>query len=316
MTEEDKVITNETMQEKDEDTQRKNKSNRILTILAIALLLSFLTFGALFVKESAPYWKGNKAYADMNKKAVSIKHADPLAVESIAEGYIKTQMAALPESTEIPGMPKMTPTPFPTLTANQIDYLRVKSIIDIDFNYLKELNPDIVGWIFMERENINYPIVLGKDNYYYLNHLPDRTPNRLGSIFMDYRNKGGFIDDTTVLFGHNMLDESMFAPLENYRQQEYFDEHPSLYIFTPDATYRLDVYAGYVVEAHDIDSLHQKIKNIEEKRDFVASSVARSTFKSNVHIADDDRFVSLYTCNYDYTDSRYVVQTKLVKISP
>ena len=92
----------------------------------------------------------------------------------------------------------------------------------------------------MERENINYPIVLGPDNYFYLTRLPDKTPNRLGSIFMEYKNKPDFSDDTTVLFGHNMLDDSMFAPLEYYREQWYYDEHPSLYIFTPDDTFRLE----------------------------------------------------------------------------
>ena len=315
MMEEKKPITEETIQESPQDPKNKAGSNRFLTILAVILLVSFLTFGVLYLKESAPYWKGNRTYADMNKKAVSIK-IDPGDVSALAEGYMQTQMAGLPASTDLPGMPKMTPSPMPTLTGDQVDYLRIKSLIEIDFNYLKGINPDIVGWIFMEHENINYPVVLGEDNYYYLNHLPDRTVNRLGSIFMEYQNKADFSDDTTVLFGHNMLDDSMFAPLEYYREQWYYDEHPSLYIFTPDATYRVDVFAGYVVEAHDIKSLHQKFKNIEEKRDFVADAVARSTFVSNVHIADDDRFVSLYTCNYDYTNSRYVVHGKLVKISP
>lgn len=133
---------------------------------------------------------------------------------------------------------------------------------------------------------------------------------------MEHKNNPDFSDDTTVLFGHNMLDESMFAPLEKYREQEYYDEHPYLYILTPDATYRVEVFAGYLVEAKDIGSLHQKFGSIEEKREFVVDSKFRSTFKSNVYVNDDDRLVSLFTCAYDFSDARYVVQGKLVQLSP
>jgi sortase B len=294
---------------------KKTGKNWILNILAAILFISFVVFGVLFFKETIPYWKGNKAYSDMNRKAISVKTLEPLSAEGISEAYMQTQMA-LPTATNVPGMPKMTPTPIPTLTADQIDLMRINALIEIDFNYLQEINPDIIGWIFMERENINYPIVKGQDNYFYLTRLPDKTPNRLGSIFMEHKNKPDFSDDTTVLFGHNMLDDSMFAPLENYREQWYYDEHPYLYIFTPDATYRVEVFAGYVVEAKDIGSLHQKFESIEEKRDFVANSILRSTFKSNVHIDDDDRFVSLFTCAYDFSDARYVVQGKLVQLTP
>lgn len=297
------------------EAKPKAKRNHLLTIIAFALLASFIVFGSLFFKETIPYWKGNKAYADMNKMAVVVKELEPVSITAIAENYMQTQVS-IPVQTNAPGMPNMTPTPVPTLTADQLDLLRIQQLIEIDFDYLKGVNPDIVGWIFMERENINYPIVLGPDNYFYLTRLPDKTPNRLGSIFMEYKNKPDFSDDTTVLFGHNMLDDSMFAPLEYYREQWYYDEHPSLYIFTPEDTFRLDVFAGYVVEAHDIDSLHQTINSIEEKREFVANSIMRSTFESNVQINDDDRFVSLFTCAYDYSDARYVVQTKLVKLTP
>lgn len=294
---------------------KKTGKNWILNILAAILFISFVVFGVLFFKETIPYWKGNKAYSDMNRKAISVKTLEPLSAEAISEAYMQTQMA-LPTATDVPGMPKMTPTPIPTLTADQIDLFRINALIEIDFDYLQGVNTEIVGWIFMERENINYPIVKGQNNYFYLTHLPDKTPNRLGSIFMDFRNEPDFSDDTTVLFGHNMLDDSMFAPLENYREQWYYDEHPYLYIFTPDATYRVEVFAGYLVEANDIGSLHQSFESIEEKRDFVAKSILRSTFESNVHIDDDDRIVSLFTCAYDFSNARYVVHGKLVQLTP
>lgn len=308
-----KIESNQSPEDRKKET--KAGKNRTLSFIAILLFISFLIFGFLFLKESVPYWKGNKAYSDIHKNAVNLKNVEANSITAIAEAYMQTQMA-LPTTTPVPGMPKMTPTPIPTLTADQIDLLRINALIEIDFDYLQKVNPDIIGWIFMENTNINYPIVQGPDNYFYLSHLPDKTPNRLGSIFMEYKNKPDFSDDTTVLFGHNMLDDSMFATLENYRKQSYYDEHPYLYIFTPKETFRVEVFAGYVVQAHDITSLHQTFKDIKEKQDFVADSILRSTFESKVHIDDNDRFVSLFTCAYDFSDARYVVQGKLVQLTP
>jgi sortase B len=295
--------------------EKKTGKNRALSIIAVLFLISFIVFAYLFLKESVPYWIGNKAYLDMNKKAVNLKKVEGDSIIAIAESYMQTQVA-LPTATHIPGMPEMTPTPIPTLTADQLDLLRIQSLIEVDFDYLQEINPDIVGWIFMENEKINYPIVQGTDNNYYLVRLPDKTWNRLGSIFMEYENKPDFSDDTTVLFGHNMLDESMFGSLKYYREQWYYDENPHMYIFAPHATYRLEIFAGYVVKEKDIGSLHQTFESIEEKRKFVADSILRSTFESNVHIDDDDRIVSLFTCTYDYADARYVVHGKLVQLTP
>lgn len=295
--------------------EKKTGKNRVLSIVAVLFLISFIVFAYLFLKESVPYWIGNKAYLDMNKKAVNLKKVEGDSIIAIAESYMQTQVA-LPTATHIPGMPEMTPTPIPTLTADQLDLLRIQSLIEVDFDYLQEINPDIVGWIFMENEKINYPIVQGTDNNYYLVRLPDKTWNRLGSIFMEYENKPDFSDDTTVLFGHNMLDESMFGSLKYYREQWYYDENPHMYIFAPHATYRLEIFAGYVVKEKDIGSLHQTFESIEEKRKFVADSILRSTFESNVHIDDDDRIVSLFTCTYDYADARYVVHGKLVQLTP
>lgn len=307
--------TNTDASSKNTSEEKKTGKNRVLSIVAVLLLVSFIVFAYLFLKESVPYWIGNKSYSDMNKKAVSLKKIEGDSIMAIAESYMQTQVA-LPTATYVHGMPEMTPTPIPTLTADQLDLLRIQSLIEVDFDYLQDINPDIIGWIFMERENINYPIVQGQDNYFYLTRLPDKTPNRLGSIFMERDNKPDFSDDTTVLFGHNMLDDSMFAPLEYYREQWYYDEHPYLYILTPQAIYRVEVFAGYVVQAKDIESLHQTFESIEEKREFIADSILRSTFESNVHIDDDDRLISLFTCAYDYSDARYVVQGKLVQLTP
>ena len=57
----------------------------------------------------------------------------------------------------------------------------------IDFGALKEENEDVIAWLFSEGTVINYPVMQGEDNSYYLYRLADRTWNSKGSLFVDYR---------------------------------------------------------------------------------------------------------------------------------
>jgi len=87
----------------------------------------------------------------------------------------------------------------------------------IDFDALKAINPDIVGWLYCAGTPINYPLVQGSDNDYYLHHLYNRKPNKSGCLFIDFANVPDFTDHNTVIYGHNMKSGAMFAVLEKYK---------------------------------------------------------------------------------------------------
>lgn len=290
-------------------TPRPRKKGRIYSIIGSIAILAAAIFAGLFVWEMLPYWQGNRAYASIAGGAVQVDK------QMLARPFVPptAQPTATPDPSARGGY---HPTPVPTLTADQIDLWRIRSTIRIDFEKLQAINPEIVGWIYSDHLPINYPILLGKDNDYYLNHLPDGTVNKLGSIFMDYRNQADFSDDTTVLYGHNMRDDSMFASLERYHTQEFFDAHPSIYIFIPGKVYRVDFFAGYVAETHDITSLYQHFESPAQRNQFIASSLARSRFVSPVKLFETDRYVSLITCDYSLADSRWIMQGKLIDLTP
>ena len=85
----------------------------------------------------------------------------------------------------------------------------------IDFQKLKEINKDVVGWIYIPKTKINYPIVQREDNWYYLNHDIYQKYNILGSIYMNAYNQNDFSDENTILFGHNNhQDHLMFTDLK------------------------------------------------------------------------------------------------------
>mgnify|MGYP000782800669 FL=1 len=96
---------------------------------------------------------------------------------------------------------------------------------EVDFSVLREINPDIVAWIYIEGTKINYPIVQGGDNSYYLKHLFSGEWNGSGCIFLDFRNDVSFADRHSIIYGHHMKNGTMFTDIDKYKKQEFFDEH-------------------------------------------------------------------------------------------
>ena len=165
---------------------------------------------------------------------------------------------------------------------------------------------DIVGWIRSDDSIINYAIVQGSDNDHYLTHMIDNTYNSAGAIFMDYTNNPDFSDDNTIIYGHNMKDGSMFAYLLNYKDQAFYDQHPSMYLYTIESVYKIDIFAGIIISG-DEDYLSTSFINNEEKNHYISSLKENSTFDSEIAITQSDRLITLSTCSYDFLDARYVL---------
>lgn len=179
--------------------------------------------------------------------------------------------------------------------------------IAVDFDELRKMNSDVVGWIYCANTKFNYPIVQTGDNEYYLHHLLDGTWNNNGTIFMDYRNSADFSDRNTMIHGHHMKSGAMFGELIQYKKQSFYDEHPYIYIMTEQQNYRLDLLAGCIV-----DSVSD-IYTTELSDEMLYSCMSNSTFTPKVSY-QGGRIVTLSTCSYEYDDARYVVMGELVAI--
>lgn len=182
-----------------------------------------------------------------------------------------------------------------------------------DISTLKEISGNAVAWICSEGTPIDYPVVQGADNTFYLTHLHDGTSNRVGAIFLDYRNAPDFSDQNSIVYGHHMKSGKMFAELEKYKEQSYYDGHRSLTLYTQDAAYRIELIAGYVVDG-SINDLELNFGNGEEFCSFVEKIKRKSTFQSDTAVAGTDRIVTMVTCTYDFTNARYALIGKLVTL--
>ncbi len=183
--------------------------------------------------------------------------------------------------------------------------------IFVDFDTLLAENPNIVAWIYSENTVINYPVVQGEDNLYYVDRLPDGRYNPHGSIFLDYRNLSDFGDFNSILYGHNMVNNSMFGTLHDYQNQSYYEEHPYMWIITPDAAYRLDLIAGMITPS-DSDA-YDLFNSKEELHTHLEYALSQSVFDpGEVDIESISHVMTLSTCSYEYATARFVLIGNLV----
>ncbi len=183
--------------------------------------------------------------------------------------------------------------------------------IDVDFAALKAMNADVVGWLYCEGTPINYPVVQSDDNSYYLNRLYDNQENSSGAIFMDALNSPDLSDINTIIYGHNMKNGKMFAALQNYDSQSYYEEHPVMYYLTGEHRYRIDIFASYETtggsDAFTIFFDSEKTYGGYLEKRWSMSKIDTS----GLPMTTDDNIITLSTCSYDYNNARYVVQGKV-----
>ncbi len=176
----------------------------------------------------------------------------------------------------------------------------------VDFDSLRAINPDCIGWIYSPNTSINYPIAQGTDNSYYLDHMYNGAANACGAIFMDYLNQNDFTDHNSILYGHHMKNGSMFAGLAGYAQQDYYDAHPALWIITPGEAHRVNLFAGFVTDAES-DVWQVSFANDDDFQKWLDSVCRKSYFKSDIVPTVNDHIVTLATCSYETATSRFVV---------
>jgi sortase B len=175
----------------------------------------------------------------------------------------------------------------------------------IDWDALRAVNEDVIGWIYSPGTVIDYPVMRADDYSYYLSRLFDRSFHPNGSIFLDFNHSPDFSDPLSVIYGHHMRSGAMFGTLNHYRRQAFFEEHPVMFLYTPQGNYRIDLMYGFVVaEGEWRQRAFVFEQNIPSLLGFAAEN---TTFRSNVTFTEGDRILGMSTCEYDFDDARYVV---------
>lgn len=180
----------------------------------------------------------------------------------------------------------------------------------IDFAKLKQKNSDAIAWIKVNGTDIDFPVVKGTDNSYYLTHNFDKEKNKAGWIFADYRNKFDGTDKNIIIYGHNMKNGSMFASLKDVIKEEWYNNENNKYIalITENENCKYQVFSVYQIETEEY-YLQTNISNFKE---FVEKIKGRSKKNFNVDIKETDSILTLSTCA-DNTKYRVVLHAVKIK---
>ncbi len=218
---------------------------------------------------------------------------------------------------EIAGLPpsENSPTPEEQPKAEnkpEESSLSLQELENIDLAALQEVNPDVIGWICIPGTEVSYPLLQTTDNDYYLSNTWTKERSNVGAIFMDYRNDLYLRHFNTVIYGHNMENDSMFGGLKKYRQEGYFEAHPSIYLLMEKGLYRYDIFSFF--EA-DLDQMLYRpgIAQDENKQLLLDSAAENRVLDTGIQPGLEDKILTLVTCTGAGHNSRWTVQGVLVE---
>lgn len=193
------------------------------------------------------------------------------------------------------------------INGNKIVNSKEQAVWKYDYQALLNMNSDAVGWI--KQDNIiSYPIVKGTDNEYYLAHNAAHMENKAGAIFVDYRVDGGMEARNCIIYGHDMLNNSMFGTLIKYASKSYYNEHPTFDIYIAEKGYKYYVFAAY--ETDEIgDTYSYNFANDEEYQNYINLCMSKRLYETSVDTVNvSDKIITLSTCTRHDDSKRFIVQ--------
>lgn len=169
---------------------------------------------------------------------------------------------------------------------------------EIDWEGLKEQNPQVIGWIQMDSiELLDYPIVQGEDNGWYLTHSYTGAYRPAGAIFMECQNDPAFVDLHTIVYGHNVKDGSMFGGLTQYMEKSFWEENGGDFLlYTPAGVWKYEIFSVEQTQSEDPACYTIGFAPGEEYEAFLQAMKDRSVYDTGVEVDGDDYVITLSTC--------------------
>lgn len=254
-------------------------SNRIWQIILVVSLIIVVVSGVNVFRLSREYQKGINEYENLEQYA-------SLEEDEAAQGDQNAQETEEQES-------------------------QIPVSVDVNYDELKKINEDFVGWLYYEPLEINYPIVRGNDNDYYTLYTFENEKNSSGAIFMDFLNRKDYSDYNTIIYGHNMRNGTMFGSLKKLlNDQEIIEENPYFYIFTEDKAYMYEIFAVYLTKADS--KTYDLIENDEQQKEYLDYINQTASYRTDKEVAATDRIATLSTCHGLHSNNRTIVHGVLI----
>lgn len=175
----------------------------------------------------------------------------------------------------------------------------------INFEVLKKINSDVVGWIRIEGTAIDYPIVHTDNNETYLGTDIEGKKSEAGAIYLDYESEPDFSGRHNIIYGHHMKNGSMFKDIIKYKDEAFFKEHQDIYIYTPEREYHLKAITALYTDSSPI-----RRKTLFKTEESFQAYVEEMT-KGGAFLQKQKEPVrqlwSFVTCSYEFNDARTIL---------
>lgn len=286
---------------------KKNTRAIWVSVFAVSVIIVICALGLLCFYLFDLYTSGNE-YKDLQSIVSDEVRATPDHASSMyetdSEMFVVSEITSKPDDDE-----------------NSIpEEIRDTVNGDINFTELWKINPDIYAWIKVPNTLIDYPVLQcdGNDSFY-LSHNVYKQYAFAGSIYTESLNSKDFSDPNTVLYGHNMLNGTMFRTLHNFRDPNFFAANEYIYIYLPERTLTYQIFSAYEYDDRHIlysfdFSDEETYRTYLEYAQNPTSSMTANIRELNV--STDDKIITLSTCMDDIDTSRYLVQGVLVSDEP
>lgn len=177
-------------------------------------------------------------------------------------------------------------------------------------NKLKKINSEYKFWINVANTEIDYPVVQGSDNEFYLKNNFNKENDIAGSIFLDCNNNLEE-DKNLIVYGHNMRNGSMFAAINKFKEKDYFDTGV-INISKDGKIYLYEIFSVFVENSNEIN-LKNSFNNQEEFYEYVNNIKEKSMHYKDINNSKISNIITLYTCSYEFDEARTIVCASLIE---
>lgn len=261
-------------------------SRRLRVVVNTVLILTALVCAGVLLWQRLQ-WRDS---AQAAKRAEELAHAAPAPTAEAGQGQGDAPAAPLPDPA-------------------------AEELLGLDLDALRAVNPDVAAWLAIPGGDIAHPVCRGPDNDYYLHHTWERKWNGGGAIFLDCRSRRDFEGFHTIIYGHRMRNGTMFGPLHRYAEQDFWAEHPYIYLADGECVRRYAVFAAW--EPSVTSAVYAwKPDSEAARRELIDQCLGGSVIDTGVVPGPEDKLLTLSTCTASGHETRWVVQARLEAVYP
>ncbi len=251
--------------------------------LSALMLAVFLVSTALLIRNVFGYGGGSEDYSDA---------AELARPETPREEAPTRETVAVTVPREAPEEPVMVWVPAPLPEEDP----KIEKLMETDLASLRQVNEDVLGWLHIPGTKIDYPLLQGEDNDYYLKRTWKGHRNPVGSIFLECRNSPDFTDWHTIIYGHNMSDGSMFGSLHRFKSENYWEKHPYVYVVLDAGVLRYEIFSTYSAKVGS-STYGLSFRQMETREEFLSMALEKSQIDTGIVPELTDQIITLSTCS-------------------